>query len=367
MSFLGKLGLVAGGILVGLCLAEIGARMLRPAADSDLLFNSPESSPHGLYVLDQGARVIPASNFKATAHSLGYKVSLRTNGLGLRGPSVQEIENITPKKEEWLALGDSFTMAVQVSEEDSFSGKLSKERNIQMWNAGVDGYSTWQSAIRYRQIAKHRPLRGAVLTFFTGNDFQDNERFPHMAKAPLPGKSGAPIPRDAVPWLRKILLRHSVLYAHIRIAQHRNEIASMTGHTMENWKDELSIFTQEGSGRLQRLVQSTSKALRELKTATRRSKLMVAVAPPAFVIDTQRAKPAMELVGLSAQNLDLEAPQKTILSLLKKHNIPSCDLTSALEATHKNEPVYFTFDGHWTIAGHQAVAQQINTCLKDVQ
>ena len=94
---------------------------------------------------------------------------------------------------------------------------------------------------------------------------------------------------------------------------------------------------------------------------------MVAVAPPAFVIDTQRAQPAMELVGLSAQNLDLEAPQKTIMSLLKKHNIPACDLTSALRAANQSTPVYFTFDGHWTIAGHQAVAQQINTCLKDIK
>ena len=367
MSFFRKLVLVTGGTLIGLSLAELSARILRPAADSDLLFNSPESSPQGLYVLDQAARVVPASNFKATAHSLGYKVSLRTNSLGLRGPPVQEIEKTPSLKEEWLALGDSFTMAVQVSEQDTFSGRLSKKRNIQIWNAGVDGYSTWQAAIRYSQISRHRPIRGALLTFFTGNDFQDNERFPHMVKAPLPGKEGEPIPRDAVPWLRRVMLRYSVLYAHIRIAQHRKEIASMTGHTMENWKDELSIFTREGSGRLQRLLQSTSRALQELKTTTQRSKLMVAVAPPAFVIDTQRAQPAMELVGLSAKNIDLDAPQRSIISLLKKHNIPSCDLTSALKAANKSTPTYFTFDGHWTISGHEAVAQQINTCLKDVQ
>ncbi|MBM73960.1 MAG: hypothetical protein CMK59_01060 [Proteobacteria bacterium] len=363
MSFLGKCGLAIGGVLVGLVLAEAGARLWKPAADSDLLFNSPESSPQGLYVLDKATRVIPASNFKAVAHSLGYKVNLRTNELGLRGPSVQSFEQEKPTKEEWLALGDSFTMAVQVSEENSFSGLLSTEKNIRVWNAGVDGYSTWQSAIRYRQIAQHRPLKGAVLTFFTGNDFQDNERFPHMAKGPLPGKEGAPIPRDPVPWFRKILLKYSVLYAHIRISQHRNEIASMTGHTMENWKDELSIFTKEGSGRLQRLSQSTSRALRELKSATNRSKLLVAVAPPAFVIDTPRAQPAMELVGLSAENLDLEAPQRAILNLLKQNNIPSCDLTPALKEAHKKEPVYFTFDGHWTIAGHRAVTKQLTSCL----
>ena len=237
--------------------------------------------------------------------------------------------------------------------------------NVQIWNAGVDGYSTWQSAIRYQQILRHRPIKRALLTFFTGNDFQDNERFPHMAKTPLPGKAGDPIPRDPVPWLRSVFLRYSVLYAHIRIAQHRREIASLTGHKMENWKDELSIFTQEGSGRLERLLNATSRALNSLKTATQKSKLMVAVAPPAFVIDQKRAKPALDLVGLSSNQLQLDAPQQAILQLLEQHNIPSCDLTSSLQRVQEIEPVYFTYDGHWTKAGHRAVATQIKDCLKD--
>ncbi len=255
-------------------------------------------------------------------------------------------------------------MAVQVSEAQSFAGLLGAEKGVHIWNGGVDGYSTWQATVRYQQVSRSRSIKHVLLTFFTGNDFQDNERFPHMSKAPLPGVSGAPIPRAPVPWLRKMLLRSSVLYAHLRIARHREEIASMTGHKMENWKDELSIFTAEGSGRLQRLQNQTARALQGLQNTLSRAKLMVAIAPPSFVIDQARAKPAMELVGLSTKNLQLDAPQQAITRLLKEKRIPHCDLSEALRQAQKISPTYFTYDGHWTAAGHQAVATELNRCLE---
>ena len=138
----------------------------------------------------------------------------------------------------------------------------------------------------------------------------------------------------------------------------------MTGHKMENWKDELSIFTAEGSGRLQRLQNQTAKALQKLQNSLARVKLMVAIAPPSFVIDKARAQPAMKLVGLSTKNLRLEAPQKAIAQLLKAKRIPYCDLSEALHQVQKSTPAYFTYDGHWTAAGHQAVAAELNRCLE---
>ena len=74
----------------------------------------------------------------------------------------------------------------------------------------------------------------------------------------------------------------------------------------------------------------------------------MAVAPPAFVVDTKRAKPAMSLVNLPTSNLQLNAPQKTILQLLQQQNIPACDLTQALRLGQEKTDMYFTYDGHWT-------------------
>ena len=357
-----KLLLIVGGVFLGLVLAEGIARVIQPARDADLLFNSPDSSPQGLYVLNKKTRLIPAANFSATAKSIGYSINLRTNNISLRGPSIEEIN----QKEipQWLALGDSFTMAVQVSEKDSFMGILSdKKRHV--WNGGVDGYSTWQATKRLQQIVAQKvPIKNVILTFFTGNDFQDNERFPHMQKMPLPGPEGSPIPRKIVPSYKKWLLQYSVMYAHYRIAQHRKTVTSAT-QQQSNWKDELSIFSSQGQNRLQRLTLATIKALRELKNTARRNniKLLVTIAPPAFVIDTKRAKPAMSLVGLPTSNLQLNSPQRSILQILKQQDIPSCDLTQALRLGQKNVDMYFTYDGHWTKEGHAVVAERIASCL----
>jgi len=356
-TILGKILLVGGGLVVGLLLCELIARFPAFPSDSDLLFNSPDSSPLGLYVLDKEARIIPASNFKAQAQSLGFSAALRTNALGVRGPHPKEVS-----KEQWLALGDSFTMSVQVSEEDSFQGHLGTEKNVHIWNGGVDGYSTWQANIRYNQLRKQLPIKHVILTFFTGNDFHDNDLFLIQQKHPLPGKPGDPIPRNTLPTWKLLLLRHSYLYAHYRIYEQRQHIMSQKNQA-RNWKQELTLFSKNGHQLRQRLAQNTERALRTLKQNLQKNntKLTVAIAPPAFVVDQSRVDDTFALVGLDAKQADIDAPQKLILSILKRQNIAACDLTPALRAG--TQAAYFQTDGHWTPYGHAIVAKTLSACL----
>ena len=95
--------LIIVGLIIGVFLGEVTARNISPHKSADLLFNSPDSSPMGLYVLDEQTRLRPASNFTASVRSLDYSVSLRTNELGLRGPAIDSVEQA-----HWIALGDSF-------------------------------------------------------------------------------------------------------------------------------------------------------------------------------------------------------------------------------------------------------------------
>ena len=91
---------------------------------------------------------------------------------------------------------------------------------------------------------------------------------------------------------------------------------------------------------------------------------MVAIAPPAFVIDQTRTAPTLSLVGLNPAEASIDAPQQKIIQILKKHDIPYCDLTEPLRAGQKTQQMYFSADGHWTVAGHQVVADSILACLK---
>jgi len=79
-----------------------------------------------------------------------------------------------------LTLGDSFTAAIEVPLEDSFSRLLEKRLNelapptrFEVVNLGVGGYSTVNEMLMYREEgAKYRP--DLVMVFFNDGDIRDN-------------------------------------------------------------------------------------------------------------------------------------------------------------------------------------------------
>jgi len=132
------------------------------------------------------------------------------------------------------------------------------------------------------------------------------------------------------------------------------------------WQGELSLFHSSGAQSLQRSVRTTERALAELRTVASRLNLplMVAVAPPAFAVHTERAGPTLSLVGLDPAGADLQAPDRAVLAALSRQGIRSCDLGPALRSAAEQEAVYLTFDGHWSSAGHRVVAETLTECLR---
>ncbi len=359
-----RLGLAAGGLLIGLLLAECGARAVAPSGGADLLFNSPDASPIGLYLADPKLLLTPAPGFTATARSVGYAVDLRINQLGLRGPEVEGARS-TGGAGRWLTVGDSFTLSVQVSEEETFQERLAVATGQEFWNAGVDGFSTWQALTRYQRLDAPLGADGVLLSFFLGNDLHDNERFPHVIKGAQHLKAGAPIPREPVPWLRKALLGHSYLYAQWRVFSRQRALSAGRDPQREWWKDELMIFTTAGTKRLDQLTRGSEAPLRQLQQETRRrgDRLLVAIAPPAFQIEDHRLTATMEMVGLDPATADVDAPARAVTGLLQRLGIARCDLVAPLRAA-ADRGLYFTYDGHWTPEGHAVVAEALAACME---
>ncbi|RME26088.1 MAG: hypothetical protein D6798_07350 [Deltaproteobacteria bacterium] len=363
---LGRLALAAGGLVAGVALAEIGARLIHPAGNADLLFNAPDTTPRGLYLVDHELLLVPAPGFSAVSRGLDHRVPLRINSVGVRGPEPGE-----KRGERWLAIGDSFTLATQVAEADTFEQRLAAllsapDARVEVFNAGVDGYSTWQATGRYTRLDGTLQADGALLTFFLGNDLQDNERFPMLLPDARRHPEGVPIPRPTTaPWTAW-LTRNSYLYAHYRVWNRARALRGGRDPFRQQWRDELSIFTTGGRGRLQGLLPSTRRALQQLRDRVQRAgdRLMVAVAPPAFVVDRERVAPTFEVVGLDPATADLDAPGAAVLSTLSALHIPACDLTPALRAGARTDRMYLTYDGHWTPQGHAVVAEALATCME---
>lgn len=361
--WLGRLGLVLGGLVVGVLAADCGARFLQPHGAADLLFNAPDNAPDGLYVSDPELVYLPRPGFRGTMKSLGYRVSIRFNELGLRGPEV----GAKTERPRWLAAGDSFTLALQVPEEQTFSERLAAARGWEVWNSGADGYSTWQAARRYAQLDEELELDGLVVVFFLGNDFEDNRRFPMDLQRAQERRAGEVMSNRRFSPLVTFLLRNSYIYGWWLVRERAAALGDQASPERRRWADELKPFTRGGGGAINARISETRRALEELGRTMRSAgdPVLVAIAPPAFVVDQERVAPTFELVGLDPADAALEAPGQALARELERQGLPSCDLVGPLQAARDRGegPLYFTYDGHWTAEGHRVVAEALDACL----
>ena len=115
---------------------------------------------------------------------------VRVNSAGFRGP---EVTLAPPANSLRVAvLGDSFTEALQVDEQDTWVQQLQLRLNgeprcallsghpagAQLLNFGVGGYGTGQELITWRHLASRYEPALVILAIYPGNDITDNEPEP---------------------------------------------------------------------------------------------------------------------------------------------------------------------------------------------
>ena len=129
-------------------------------------------------------------------------------------------------------------------------------------------------------------------------------------------------------------------------------------------KSELMLFTQPTAP--QKMLDATDRVFRELARSLPPQKLIVAIASPYFVVEEERRELTFEMVQLPIKDVDVQRPIQYLANILDKYQIPYCNLSPDLASAHKKgEKQYLSFDGHWTIEGHQTVATTINRCMAE--
>jgi hypothetical protein len=144
------------------------------------------------------------------------------------------------------------------------------------------------------------------------------------------------------------------------------EFRSPDSRLRKEWAEQLSIFTREGSSELLRQAHRTDEALASLRrsTSARGDRLVVALAPASFQLDSQTLGSTLGLVGLNPELATPDAPSQALIRILQKQGIESCDLLPALAQAHQQgRTLHFPHDGHWTPEGHEVVAQALAGCL----
>jgi lysophospholipase L1-like esterase len=356
-SVLAKAALFLGTLFLSLVAVEIGLRLKGPQGFEFLLSDGPSFYDTSIFVADREVAQVLRPGARGENRTPEFHTTVRINQLGLRGAEL-------PAKAEnslrLLAVGDSFTLGLQVEENQHFAHLLGAQlsvtmgRRVEVLNAGVDSYGTQAATILASRLAEPTEADGILLTFFLGNDFWDNANFHHIRRREVLLDPNLSLAGD-------LLGRWSVLYSHFRIRQQLRRLASEP-RAQGRRQEELSVF--QNAQALERLIGPSVDALAEFEETCETLELpcFLAVAPPAFAVDTQRASATLELFGLDSSTLDLDAPARAVAEVTPQ-GIPVLDLAGALR-THREEKLYFTLDGHWTEAGHRVTAQALAPFLE---
>lgn len=174
-KFASKVLLLGVSVVLTLVFAEVVLRIAHvgyPSLGGKLLFLRPD--PY------TGLMLKPGVSVRAYIEN---DVTVRTNSAGQHDR--EHSKQKPPNTYRIAILGDSFTEALQVPIEKTFSSVLERElagcnelkgKNVEVINFGVSGYGTAQELQMLRHYAWDYSPDLVLLAFFTGNDTQNNSR-----------------------------------------------------------------------------------------------------------------------------------------------------------------------------------------------
>ena len=348
------------GLLAGALLAEGGVRLLsRRLFSLDSL--SHRFDPELGWIQREGVTM-------RRRNEAGTPVAVEGNGLGIRRPPVAYRHDLPSV----LVVGDSFTAGTQVPFEQTWTWRLQEllheqGLDVQLVNAGVDGYDLSQSYRLARRLWGAFQPRQLVLALFVGNDIVDYER---QAGARPPWAPAGP--RD---WLRE----HSYLYrllaaklAPARPVSATEESLPQAGRSIVGF-DQLgptrqrSIRRQFASAELLPVLQGTEEGRRRLRATERLVGAMSDLARrrgadfTLILIPTkQQAIPEQRAEWMTLHGLGLEqalAPQRELRRWAEQKGIAVVDPLEPMAATAEPRRLYWTANMHLTPEGHAALAR----------
>jgi hypothetical protein len=351
-----RLGLLCVGLLVALASAEIFARWVT----RDGVGLGRVSIPPDLFHVEDGLRTT-VPGYRGHVVMPGQQVELSFDERGLRGAPLASPEP------GWLALGDSFTLALQVPREHSFAARLEERLGRTVYNAGVDGYSTYEATERYRRLAPDLALEGVVLTICLGNDLYDNQVWEELQRTGRELWSTVQVPKRPSAWSR-FRYRHFHLEA---LLASRWEARRRDGREAQDGRPVLPqniIFSRAGAEHLRQLLPSTRRALAELLAETRAQghRLVVGFAPEAIQIHPDLLATTFAHDGLDPAQADPDGPGCALAAMLGELGIQVCDPSAALRrAVAAGERPHLRWDAHWSATGHEIYARTLLDCMAE--
>lgn len=372
----GRLALLALGLLVPLLLLEAVLRLFGPILPGS--YNTGSFlTPHPVY----GRFHVP--NFHGFVKTSEFTTRLDIGAKGLRG---LEREYAKPSgTRRILVLGDSFTEAAQVSEQESTVARLEAALNArggstryEVLNAGVGGWGTGQELVYLREEGVQYQPDVVVVMLYLGNDIYDNSwvlqgrprnpREPYFVFGndgsfePMPFRSRRPEEvNPIVQKLRDTTLLWNVFESGVLVKLEESEDDAELRANRFNL-NKMIVHAVKSSDRQDDAWRTTLTLLQRVRQLgdERGFKTMVVVAPAAFQVYDADWDALLKENKLKADEWAPDQPNAVLAANAGMVGAPMLDLLPALRtAAETDSRLYYPYDKHWTATGHAVVAREV--------
>ena len=297
-----------------------------------------------------------APNVTVEVSGLEYQTTVRTNDWGLRGPPVPDGRPGPDRPLRVLTLGDSFTLGMEVEDDETFTALLGEALDAQRpegalaWNGGVPDFSTFEAAEALKRMARDLRPDVVIVTYYMGNDPIDNamalDGGPNIAHKPPP---------DSLDIAKERALRFgskSVLFSQLSVLTvlaQGEDAGVVRGHAKE-------VAVAVDPATLEEMIPATEKAFAALASTCERERIVciVGISPPAFVVHDERAPATYRTFGIDPAIADPMGNIERVRQAAPE-TLTTIDLAAPLRAA-VGQPLYYSYDVHWTTAGHEVVA-----------
>jgi hypothetical protein len=319
-----------------------------------------------------GRRNKPGAGWKKTSEFTSW---IEINSKGLRGA---EIDYRKPAGEyRILVVGDSFTFAEQVNQQETFTQRLEDRLNAEssgphyrVLNAGSNGWATANEAVYLtKEGVRFRPDL-VIVALYVGNDISDNYRrvatVQNAVEADL-ALRGA----DSFDGPRR-LLRKSELYSVFE----SGVLAKLPWWQGNGGGDDDDRRPPRAPSEAQEAWTITERLLDRMRdvSASQGARFMVMAIPTALEV-AQRGGGAVKETDEEDADQDESSDEKpgfedmhgTLGEIVARANLTSLDLLGPFRRADNRtkERLYYRQNAHWTAAGHAVATDELYEFLKE--
>lgn len=360
-----SLATLAVSLLFSLVAAELMVQLVRPQPRLVI-------EPGGFYTPDPPGRYRLAPGYRGRIYNRAeYSNEIRINEAGLRGAE------IAPASEAaWrvLVVGDSFAFGVGVEDTETFAALLPSHLarqgiGAEGLNAGIPAFGVPDAESWFRRHGVELQPDIVVLAIFLGNDLVDAS--PDREEILL--VDGLLVPSQSAGGIKAWLHRRSHLYVAVKNLLEQPGFQPLRTRLGlgEPWKtrtlrEELSVYRTSADSELAPAITATDEALGRFTELTRELgiELVALLIPSEIQLEPDRWTSTLTGLGLDPVDYDPSVPRRIFEDLLARHDIPSLDLGPAMAAgVSRGQALYFGFDRHWTVAGHELAAGELAAFL----